>query len=377
MTNDLANLRRDFAAVNQALRQAEVQAKSAKDALLRAQGARDKAEARLVDAEKRAALAEARAAAAEKSAALAQERAAAAEGSAASAQERATAAEGSAASAQKRAVVAEERERSALVKLTAATADVTTANARAEDAEARAMAIAENQRIIHAAHAKAELEASQAAAMYKEARKDRDTMEAECVRLRRELDAQSSFISSIRAQVASLPGCLDQQANRDVSTPPLAHAPPNRLPAAALDADSSTEASPGIAISRKVTPMPVTVQGSIDPGDADENESETEAQQQDDLDDSPGEVGGDKHLRGAATPSPPPPTSRTARHIIPLINPARTKHVSYTVPFNSALLVFDRKTWLRLLLSVCDTATAGCIPDGVHENGLSELKQDT
>ncbi|KAL1697667.1 hypothetical protein EV121DRAFT_274952, partial [Schizophyllum commune] len=34
MTNDLANLRRDFAAVNQALRQAEVQAKSAKDALL-------------------------------------------------------------------------------------------------------------------------------------------------------------------------------------------------------------------------------------------------------------------------------------------------------------------------------------------------------
>ncbi|KAL1698076.1 hypothetical protein EV121DRAFT_274674 [Schizophyllum commune] len=128
--------------------------------------------------------------------------------------------------------------------------------------------------------------------MYKEARKDRDTMEAECVRLRRELDAQSSFISSIRAQVASLPGCLDQQANRDVSTPPLAHAPPNRLPAAALDADSSTEASPGIAISRKVTPMPVTVQGSIDPGDADENESETEAQQQDDLDDSPGEVGG-------------------------------------------------------------------------------------
>ncbi|KAL1724831.1 hypothetical protein EV714DRAFT_240427, partial [Schizophyllum commune] len=320
MTNDLANLRRDFAAVNQALRQAEVQAKSAKDALLRAQGARDKAEARLVDAEKRAALAEARAAAAEKSAALAQERAAAAEGSAASAQERAaaaegsaasaqeraaaaegsaasaqeraTAAEGSAASAQKRAVVAEERERSALVKLTAATADVTTANARAEDAEARAMAIAENQRIIHAAHAKAELEASQAAAMYKEARKDRDTMEAECVRLRRELDAQSSFISSIRAQVASLPGCLDQQANRDVSTPPLAHAPPNRLPAAALDADSSTEASPGIAISRKVTPMPVTVQGSIDPGDADENESETEAQQQDDLDDSPGEVGG-------------------------------------------------------------------------------------
>ncbi|KAL1725169.1 hypothetical protein EV714DRAFT_277763 [Schizophyllum commune] len=85
----------------------------------------------------------------------------------------------------------------------------------------------------------------------------------------------------------------------------------------------------------------------------------------------------DKHLRGAATPSPPPPTSRTARHIIPLINPARTKHVSYTVPFNSALLVFDRKTWLRLLLSVCDTATAGCIPDGVHENGLSELKQDT
>ncbi|KAL1672786.1 hypothetical protein EV122DRAFT_283616 [Schizophyllum commune] len=230
MTNDLANLRRDFAAVNQALQQAEVQAKSAKDALLCAQGARNEAEARLVDAEKRAALAEARGRA-----------------------------EKSVASAQKRAVVAEERERSALVKLTAVTADVATANARAEDAE--------KQRIINAAHVKAELEASQAAAMYEEARKDRDIMAAECVRLRRELDAQSLFISSIKAQVASLPGCLDQQANREVSTPPLAHAPPNRLPAAALDANSSTEASLGIAMSRTATRMPVTVQGSIDPGE--------------------------------------------------------------------------------------------------------------
>ncbi|KAL1657885.1 hypothetical protein GGF50DRAFT_92982, partial [Schizophyllum commune] len=282
MASDLANLRQDLAAAKQAQQLAEVQVNLAKDALLHTQGVRDKAAAHLVDAEKRATSAEARATAAEESVA--------------SAQERATAAEGLAASAQERAAVAEDRERTALVKLNAITADVAGANARAEDAEARATAIAEKQRILHAAHEKAELNAFRAAVMCKEAQKHRETVEAQCIQLRRELEAQNSIISSIKAQVSVAPSCLDQQANTQASMPPHVLTSPSQPTTAALHAESSARASTDVA-TEQVNCAPVTVQASIDTRDAGETESDGEVQQQDNLDVSLGEDG-DRASRG-------------------------------------------------------------------------------